>query len=265
MKLRDRRLAGGSEILSSFRSIDTVSPWSYDLLTPTPEDLEARELNSGSRWRLVRDEIESKRGFASRKKNSRSRDYRNYEESITISLRSAAMSLADGDSAEHLERSTREQRKKPRDGKSRGRDRRASEETQAGRRSDQRRRKPREEIRKANDEFSELSFARTDGARDRARKRSHGVPRSRNTRRPSSLGETWETPYAGATMDRLRRRRVFAPLADTCHDCARDLDLEFALSRYVDLCRNVKRSLMRTLWPSDVHEISASSAHGSDW
>lgn len=265
MKLRNHRLAGGSEVLSSFSLINTISPWSYDLLTLASEDSEAQDLGGGGQQGLGKEETKDKQGLISYNQSSRSRGRGNHEESITISLRSTAMSLADDDSAEYFERSTCKQRKKkPRDGRKHVRSRPSEEvQPQVGRRGDEIRKL--HEIENAKDKLSEVSFVRTKKAKD-ARKRSHGISRSRNARRSLSLGKKQRMLDESAEINRLRRKHVFALLAHTCHDRARDLDLEFesTLSRYVQLCRNVKRSLMRTLWVDDIYEVSTTSMHDSD-
>ncbi|XP_025159635.1 uncharacterized protein LOC112589668, partial [Harpegnathos saltator] len=260
MKLRDRRLAGGSEVLSSFSSIDTTYTRSYDLLTLAAEDWQARRLDDGSdRRHLGRGAAEDERGLVSRSKHCHGRDCGNHEKSRAISSRSAVMSLADDVSARHLEPGASKRRRATLGGE-RERDRRASEKRQhpAGRCGD-RRKKP---IGYAAGEFSELSwssFIRMNEARDaRARGRSHGASKSRNASGLSPLGKNRETLDGDTEMDRLRRRRAFALSTDTCHD------LESTLSRYVQLCRNVKRSLMKMLWLDDIHEVSTTATRGSD-
>lgn len=262
-KLRDRRLTGGSDVLSSFRSIDTTPlQWSYDLLTRASEDLGAQELDGDRKQRLGKEDAEDK--LAKYKQNSSRYDFGNYEKSITISSRSAAVSLVDDDSAEHFELC--KQRRRASDDK-RNRSRRASgkRQHQAGRRSGEGK-KLLTPITDTNDEFSKLSstlFVRTGEARD-SHVRSHD--RSRSAMKLSPLRKNRRILDRRMEMDRLRKRRVFALLADTCHDCARDLDLDFesTLTRYVQLCRNVKRSLMRTLRPDNIYQVSTTSTPGSD-
>lgn len=264
MKLHDRRLAGGSEVLSSSRSIDTTFPRSYDLLTRAPEDLAVQGLHGGGERRRGKRETENKRGPVNDGEKRRGHDFGNYEKSTAISARS--ISFADDESTEYLERRARKQRQVTRDSE-RNRDRRTSGriQHQAGRRGDGGKKPLAAAIRNTKDESSGLSqssLVGTDEARDNARERSRGISRRRNAAKLSPSGENREA----LDRHRLRRKRVFALLADTCHDCAHDLDLDFesTLSRYVELCGNVKRSLMRTLWPDGIYEFSTTSTLGSD-
>ncbi|XP_014483196.1 PREDICTED: uncharacterized protein LOC106748829 [Dinoponera quadriceps] len=260
MKPRRRsRLAGGSEVLpKSFRSIDAA--WSHDLSTPAATDSPAKwELEDGRRRR--RKAGKRRGGLVNYDGNfHRGGDPGDHGTSVTISsIRSAASSFVDDDPAGYLGQ---------RDAK-RGRNRRTiSEERQhrVGRCGDEgRRRKPRALIGKV-DEFSEISsssssltsFVKVVEARD-ARGRSYGAARSRNAAGSSSFKGEDRREIA-----RSRGRRVPRLPADTCRDCTCDLELDFesALSRYVELCRNVKRSLMRTLRPADIYEVSAPPAGG---
>lgn len=66
--------------------------------------------------------------------------------------------------------------------------------------------------------------------------------------------------------DSLRKKHVFAILNDAYNDYINDLDLDFKLRllRYMEFCKSIKHSLMRTLRSDDIYEISMASVSSSD-
>lgn len=236
MKFYDRRLTGGSEILSTFRSIKT----SYDSLTPTVDNLKKHEFNrSNRRERIERSIVKSSCNFSS------------YGTSISISSQSAKVS---GNNSKYLERYTRKRRKETRDNKRvyegiRNPDR--WKETRRGCEQHTRmHREVPEEIKYSSNEslgaspYSQGGRVKNVSKQSRSGK-SRVKNRQKNTRNRSD-------------NDRLRKNRVFG--IDICNDYT-DLDLDFKLQllRYVELCRNIKRALLKTLQPDDFYEIDTMS------
>ncbi|XP_025263664.1 uncharacterized protein LOC112637668 [Camponotus floridanus] len=240
MKFHDRRLTGGSEILSTFRSIET----SYDSLTPAVEDLKKHELSrSNRRERTERNIVKSSCNFS------------NYGTSVTISSQSAKVS---GNNSKYLGRCTRKQRKETRDDKRvyegiRNPDR--WKETQRGceRRARTHRGVP-EGIKYSSNESL--------GASSSSSQRGEVKNVYKQSRSDKSRAKNQQKDTDPSDNDRLRKKRVFGILTDICNDYTDDLDLDFKLQllRYVELCRNIKCALLKTLQPDDdFYEIDTMS------
>lgn len=261
-KFSERRLAGGSEILSNLRSSETP-PWSCDSLALAYED--SRERGSNGRRRcLAKQEMKSERNARRYGKNFRPRE--NQGANVTISSRSTEISFTENDTR-YSERYTCEWNGGTRDSE------RVYERLRNGYRGvgegyercdgERGKYRPLTIVKYASDnsdDFSETSFealpissfAWTGRKARNVRKELHGASRPRNVTRFPLLERDRRIFVKPANTldfsdDRSRMGRALAMLIR--QDCANDLDLDFRsqLSRYVRLCRNVKRSLMKTL------------------
>lgn len=237
IKFHDHRLTGGSETLTTFRSIKT----SYNSLTSTIDDLEKhRKLSrSNGRERLERNIVKSPCNFS------------NYGTSITISSQSAKVS---GNNSKYLERCKHEEEtrddKRVRDGM-RNPDR--WKETRRGceRRARTHRGIPEEIKYSSNESLGASSFYSQRGRVKNMYKQSRSGKSRANNQKNADRPDN----------DRLHKKRVFGILTDTCNDYTDDLDLDFKLHllRYVELCRSIKRALMKTLQPDDFYKIDTMS------
>ncbi|XP_072754437.1 uncharacterized protein [Anoplolepis gracilipes] len=231
IKFRDRRLTGGSEILSAFRSIET----SYDLWTPTVDDLEEHKLGRSDRCNK-------------RKKIGRNGNYRT---STTIS----SQPKISANDSKYLERYTCKQREKTRDDKRDYEGIDSQDRWKETRYGCKRRERTRREIpikcSISNESLGVSSSSNTQRGNiikvhKQSRSGSEGS-RAKNTREFVSSGKNRQK-NAHHFDDRLKKR-VFGIMTDICNDYADDLDLDFKLHllRYVELCRSVKRALIKTL------------------
>lgn len=238
MKFRDHRLTGGSETLTTFRSFKT----SYNSLTSTIEDLEKhRKLSkSNRRERIQRNIVKSSCNFS------------NYGTSITISSQSAKVS---GNNLKSLERCKHEE--ETRDHKRVYEGMRNPDRWKETRRGCERRaktyRKVPDEIKYSSNESLGVSSSYSQRGRV---KNMYKQSRSVKSRMKNQQKNTDHSDY-----DRLHKKRVFGILTDICNDYTDDLDLDFKLHllRYVELCRSIKRALMKTLQPDDFYKVDTMS------
>lgn len=241
MKFYDRRLTGGSEILSTFRSIKT----SYDSLTPTVEDLKKHELSrSNRRERIERNIVKSSCNFS------------NYGTSVTISSQSAKVS---GNNSKYLGRYTRTQRTETRDDKRVYKGIRNPDRWKETRRGCERGR-----ARTHREVPEEIKYSSNEslGASSSCSQRGRVKNVYKQSRSGKSKAKNRQKDTDPSDNDRLRKKRVFGILTDICNDYTDDLDLDFKLQllRYVELCRNIKRALLKTLQPDDdFYEIDTMS------
>lgn len=254
-KFCDRRLTDGSETLSTFRSIET----SYDSLTPTVvEDMKKYVLSRSDRCKEER----TKQNIV---KSRNSCDFKNYGTSITTSSQSAKVS---GNDSKYRERYTCKQREETRDDKRvyegiRNQDRWKEARHACERRERTHRQAP---IKySSNESFgASSSYTRRGRVRNDYNKQSRsGRSKTKNRRGLASSGKNWQKDADRSDDDRLRKKRVFGILTDVCNDYTDELDLDFKLHllRYVELCRSVKRALMKTLQLNDdFYEVDTMSS-----
>lgn len=271
IKFCDHKLTDSSETLLSFRSIKT-SPWSYNLLTSTTKGTERQKLNRNNRPRY------NKKKDIRNVMHYNSHDFRNLKTSITISSQSTKISLAEKDS-KYFRHYMCKRQEETCDNKCickqvHNQDQRESEQVWQG--YEQYRNKNKYEdvpIKysniNCNESLKTLSHIWRENARN-VQKQFYDISKLRNVKRFASSRKNRQI-FEKDMSDRsdnesLRKRHVFAILTNACNDYMDDLDLDFKLRllRYVKLCKNVKRSLMRTLRSHDIYEVSTASMLDSE-
>ncbi|XP_029177025.1 uncharacterized protein LOC114945102 [Nylanderia fulva] len=234
MKFCDRRLTGGRETLSTFRSIEA----SYDSLTSAVEDLEERKLSRGDRRKRL------ERSVA---KNSR--DFRQNYTGTGTTISSTEVS---GNESRYLQHyAINEQREKTRDVK---RDRKRNDEGIRNRWKREHQRLVYREIPMKL--FSNESLGTSSYTRKNPKKSKNVHKQSRSDRSKRGFAFSGKNRQMENVKNRLRERRVIQVLNDVYNDYTDDLDLDLKLHllRYVELCKNVKRALTKTL-RSDFYEF----------
>lgn len=274
IKFHDYKLTDSNEALLSFRSIKTF-PWSYNLLTSTTEDIEKQKLNRNTRPRYNR-----KKDIKNVMNNCR--DFKNSKMSITISSpRSTKISLTEKDS-KYFEHYRCKRQEETCDNKRickqvHNQDQRESEQV----RQEYERYGNKNKYRDAPIKYSNinsnkslktsLSHVWRENARN-VQKQFYGTSKLKNVRRKKFASsrknrQIFEKDMSDRSDNKdLYKRHIFAILTDACNDYMDDLDLDFklSLSRYVELCKSIKRSLMRTLRSNDIYEVSTASMPDSE-
>lgn len=264
IKFRDHRLVSGSKALLNSRSIKS-SPRSCDLLTCTIEDIEKRKFNRNNRPRYNRKE--QIRDVRSCNRNSHQCDLKNSEISVMISSRSTKVSLTENNSKYFKRYMCKRQEEtcsnKRRNNQYQNKQVRHEYE-QYGNKN-----KYQDLPIKYSDSNESLKMSLLHGENaENVDKQFYDASKLRNTKKFASLRKNQQIfkDTCDSFDDNLRKRRVFEILADAYSDYMDDLDLDFKLKllQYVELCKNVKRSLMRTLRSDGVYEVSTTSVSGSD-
>ncbi|XP_026829926.1 uncharacterized protein LOC113563067 [Ooceraea biroi] len=245
MKLYDHGLSDSSEVLSSFRSITQISPLSYDLLTFTPENFKERKLNSDNQQRFRKERnTKNKQKIANYNENSRHCDFRNSRTNVTISS-SAEISFAEDYPIHH--EYTRKRKRKTCDEKyvcERMRNRwKARYMCTCHRRL----------YEKILPETSSSSSHVYERKPENMHEQFYRVFRLKNLKKfPSSknnrqMGCEKKNTSDHSDNDCLCRKCAFMFLTRNYKNYVNDVDLDFKLTllRYVELCKNVKRALMR--------------------
>lgn len=281
IKFRDHRLTDGSKALLSFRSINT-SPRSYDyLLTSTTEDIQKQKLNKNNRY----DRKKKIRNAVDYNRNSHRCDLKHSGTSITISSHSTKISLIENNSKYFGHYTCKRQNEicanKCICEQVHNQDQRENEQVwhKYGNKNKYRD-VPIKYSNVDNNKSLKTSSSRTWRGNVDYRKRRNvnqqfydRMSEMRNVKRFASSRKNrqiFEKDVSDCSIDSLRvngslrpngslrKRHVFAILTDACNDYMNDLDLDFKLRllRYVELCKSIKRSLMRTLQQDDIYEVS---------
>lgn len=274
IKFYDHRSANGSKALLSFRSIKT-SPWSYDLLTSTTEDIEKQKLNKNNRSRYGKKKIGNVINCGG---NSHRCDFKTSGISITISSQSTKVSLTANDS-KYFKHYMCKRQEETYDNKRiykqmHNQDQCENEQMRHEYEQYENKNKYRDVLIKYSNinsnESSKTSLSHIwRGNARNIHKQFHDISKLRNVKKFASSRQNrqiFEKDMFDRFDDSLRKKHVFAILTDVCNDYMDDLDLDFKLKllRYVKLCKSIKRSLMRTLRPNDIYEVSTTSVSGSD-
>ncbi|KYQ50599.1 hypothetical protein ALC60_10307 [Trachymyrmex zeteki] len=282
IKFCDHRLENDdNKILLSFRSIKP-SLWSYDLLPSTTENIEKQKLNRNNRIRY--DKKKKIGNVMNYVRNSHRYDLENSETSITISSQSTKAFLTESDS-KYFGHTTYKQQEKTYDNKRiykqmHNQDHCENEQMRYEYEQCRTRNKYRDVPIKysnvnSNESFkTSLSHSWRKNARN-THKQLYDISELNKAKRftcscSRKNKQIFEKDMSDRSNDslrsnaNLRRRHAFAILTDACNDYMDDLDLDFKLKllRYVELCKSIKRSLIRTLQPDDTYEISTLSISG---
>lgn len=276
IKFRDHRLTDGSKASLNFRSINN-SPWSYDFLTSTTENIQKEKLNKNNQYgkkKKIRNAIDYNRDF-------RRCDLKHSGTSTTISSQSTKISLIENDS-KYFGHHMYKQQNEICDNmciceQVHNQDQRKNEQVW-------------HEYRHYGKKYRDVPIKCSNVDNNKSLKTSSSrawkgnaknvdqqfydrISEMRNVKRFASSRknrQTFEKDVSDYSIDSLisngsllsngslRKRHVFAILTDVCNDYMNDLDLDFKLKllRYVELCKSMKRSLMRTLQQDDIYEIS---------
>ncbi|XP_011641131.1 uncharacterized protein LOC105429694 [Pogonomyrmex barbatus] len=264
MKFCNRRSVNGSEVSLNLRSIKT-SPWSYNFLTSAVEDIEEQKLNRNNRPRYnKRKKVQNIMNYD---RNSCRCNFGNSGTSITLSSQSTEMSLIANDSECLGHYTCKRQEKTCNNGRIckqiYNRDQQKSEEMRHKYRYGEKEKYQYIPIEYSNGNSikGSLSHTRRKNSRN-IHKQFYDKSEQKNAKRFASSRKNRQI-FEKDTSDcfdnnSLYRRHVFAILTDACNDCMDDLDLDFNLGllRYVELCKSVKRLLMRTLRSDDIYKVS---------
>ncbi|XP_024888262.1 uncharacterized protein LOC112465103, partial [Temnothorax curvispinosus] len=263
IEFRDHKLTDGSKALLSFRSIKT-SPWSYDLLTSTTEDMEKQQLNKNNRY----DRKKKIRNVINCNRNSHRCDLKHSGTSITISSQSTKVSFTCKRQKEICDNKRICERVHNQDQLENEQVR--HEYGQYGNKN-----KYRGVYVGSNESLkTSLSHSWRGNARN-VHQQFNSISQVRNVKRFGSTRKNRQifekdvsdrSDDSLQSNDSLRKKHIFSILTDAYNDYMDDLDLDFKLRllRYVELCKSVKRSLMKTLRPDDIYEISTASVLDSD-
>ncbi|XP_011867671.1 PREDICTED: uncharacterized protein LOC105561908 [Vollenhovia emeryi] len=277
MKFCDHKLTDDSKGMLSSRSIK-ASPWSYDLLTSTTEDVEKLKLNKNNRYNRK----ERNRNTVDYNRNSHRYDLKHSGTSITISSQSTKVSLIENNS-KHFERYMYKRQKEICDKPiyEQGyynQDQRENKQVRHEYGQFEKKNKYRDlPIKYTNgDSYESLktSYTRKGNTRN-MHQQLFDISGLRNGKRFASSRKNqqiFENNVSGRhdnslrSNNNLRKRPVFTTLTDAYNDYMDDLDLDFKLRllRYGELCKSIKRSLIRTLRPDDVSDVSTASVSDSD-
>lgn len=275
MKYHDQRLTDDSEILSSFRSIKT-SPRLHDesFIFP-PLCSENREMHRKSQIPRKK-KIESEPNDRNCNKKLYRQDLRNQATNLMVSSQSAKFARND---IKYFEHCTCTQKMETCDNK------RVCERNHC----QNRRREARHECKRcgkkcnyipvkyasnSNDKFSEISALsyiwkfRDKNIHEQSRiiLKPKDIKSFSVSRKEREFSER-DTNISYCSDDSCERKRVFVTLPKAYENSINDLDyLDFKLKllRYVELCKSVKQSLLRTLQPVDVCKANIASMSCSD-
>ncbi|XP_011065227.1 PREDICTED: putative uncharacterized protein DDB_G0282133 [Acromyrmex echinatior] len=274
IKFYDHRLKNdNNKALLSFRSIKPSLQWSYDLLTSTTENIEKHKLNRNNQIQKGYDKKEKIDNIMNHIRNSQY-DSKNSETSITISLQSTKAFLAESDS-KYFGHTTYKHQEKTYDNKRICKQMHNQDHQMQYKNEQYRTRNKYRDIPikysnvNSNESFKILlSHSWRKNARN-THKRLHNLSELNKVKRftcscSRKNKQILKKDISDHSNDslrsnaNLRKRHAFAILTDACNDYIDDLDLNFKLRllRYVELCKSIKRSLIRTLQPDDIYEIS---------
>lgn len=247
IKFRDHRMADDSKALLSFRSSKT-SPWFHDSLISITKNIKKQQLNRNNRY----DRRKTIRNVINR--NTYSCDLQHSKTNTMISSQSTKVSLTENDS-KYFGHYTYKRRGELCNNKrvykqADNQDQREYEQVQQyGQYGNNNKYRDvpikyiksietslsqtwRENSRNVHQQFSDISEIKRFASSRKNRQR-------------------FEKDVSDRSNDGLRKKRVFAILIDAYNDYIDDyiddLDFKLRLLRYMEFCKSIKHSLMRTL------------------
>jgi len=247
IRFHDRKLSDNDDILSTFRSIQ-ISSQSYNFLTSMPKNFKERKSisNNQQRYRKERN-IENKQGIVNRNGNSHRCDVRNRKRDLMISS-SAELSFAENYYPKYFEYYTRKRKRKTRDKK------RVCERIY-NRQKCQTQYTCTCNRRLYKGTSSEISSPYVYGGKsENVHEQFYRVFRMKNIGKFPFLKNSQQTFDKIINMPNyydnnyLHQKSTSMVLTQNYNDYINDIDLNFKLKllQYVELCKSVKRALMRT-------------------
>lgn len=267
IKFRDHRLTDGSKALLSFRS-SKISPWLYDSLTSITKDIKKQQLNRNNRY----DRKKKIRNVINR--NTYPCDLQHSRTSMTISSQPTKVSLIENDSKYFGHYTCKRQdqlcNNKRICKQMHTQDQRENEQVQQYGQNGNKNKYRGVPIKYTNVGSNEstntsISHIWRGNARN-GHQQFSDISEIKRFASSTKNRQIFEKDVSDHFNDSLHKKHVFAILTDAYNDYINDLDLDFKLRllRYVEFYKSIKRSLMRTLRPDDIYEISTASVSSSD-